>query len=261
MSRAARLVLILTSLAAPYSLVGAPARADNVDVLLVLAADVSRSINEGEFELQRKGYAAALADPRVLKAIASGPHQAIDLTYIEWSDALEQEVVVDWTRVDNGEDAAAVASTILQAPRSFLSRTAIGSAIDFSLQRLTVAKDTGDKRIIDVSGDGTSNSGEPVTEARDRAVAAGVTVNGLAIINTDAGPGFLMHTQPPGGLPEYYRQNVIGGPGAFLLQVENFGTFAEAIARKLISEIAQLPGTNNHLTLVDKAQKSPARPD
>ena len=84
-------------------------------------------------------------------------------------------------------------------------------------------------------------------------------MNGLAIINTDAGPGFMMHTQPPGGLPEYYRQNVIGGPGAFLLQVENFGTFAEAIARKLVSEIAGLPETNNPLILVERAQKSPAR--
>jgi hypothetical protein len=239
-SRAARLVLILASLA-PYLLAGAPARADSVDILLVLAADVSRSIDNGEFELQRKGYAAALADPRVLKAIASGPHQAIDLTYIEWSDAPEQQVVVDWTRVGNGEDAAAVAATILKAPRSFASRTAIGSAIAFSTQRLAAAKDSADRRIIDVSGDGTNNSGTPVTEARDQAVTAGVTINGLAIINTQAGPGFIMHTQPPGGLPEYYRQNVIGGPGAFLLQVENFDTFAEALARKLVSEIAALP--------------------
>jgi hypothetical protein len=248
-TRAPLVALILSALAA-----AAPARADNVDILLVLAADVSRSIDNDEFELQRKGYAAALADPRVLKAIVSGPHQAIDLTYIEWSDALEQQIVVDWTRIGNGEDAAAVAATILKAPRSFASRTAIGSAIDFSMQRLAAAKDRGDKRIIDISGDGTNNSGPPVTDARDQAVAASVTINGLAIINTQAGPGFLMHTQPPGGLPEYYRQNVIGGPGAFLLQVENFGTFAEAMARKLVSEIAGNPGDGYGRMLVRAAE-------
>ena len=252
MSRAARLAIILASLA-PY-LFAVPARADNVDILLVLAADVSRSIDAGEFELQRKGYAAALADPRVLKAITGGPHQAIDLAYIEWSDAAEQQVVIDWTRIGNGEDAAAVAASILKAPRSFASRTAIGSAITFSMQRFAAAPDGADRRIIDVSGDGTNNSGQPVPEARDQAVAAGVTVNGLAIINTQAGPGFLMHTQPPGGLPEYYRQNVIGGPGAFLLQVENFGTFAEAMARKLVSEIAFLPASGEGPLLAERAK-------
>ena len=251
MNRAAVVAAVLAALAA-----AAPARADNVDVLLVLAADVSRSIDDGEFELQRKGYAAALSDPRVLKAIASGGHQAIDLTYVEWSDQLEQQTVVDWTRIGNGEDAAAVAAAILKAPRSFASRTAIGSAIVFSLQRFAAARDIGDKRIIDVSGDGNNNAGLPVTEARDQAVAAGVTINGLAIINTQAGPGFLMHTQPLGGLPEYYRQNVIGGPGAFLLQVENFGTFAEAMARKLASEIAAVsPAPRRRILLVNNFQQ------
>jgi len=250
-NRAAVVAAVLAALAA-----AAPARADNVDVLLVLAADVSRSIDDGEFELQRKGYAAALSDPRVLKAIASGGHQAIDLTYVEWSDQLEQQTVVDWTRIGNGEDAAAVAAAILKAPRSFASRTAIGSAIVFSLQRFAAARDVGDKRIIDVSGDGNNNAGLPVTEARDQAVAAGVTINGLAIINTQAGPGFLMHTQPLGGLPEYYRQNVIGGPGAFLLQVENFGTFAEAMARKLASEIAAVsPAPRRRILLVNNFQQ------
>jgi hypothetical protein len=99
-----------------------------------------------------------------------------------------------------------------------------------------------DRRIIDISGDGTSNSGPPVTEARDQAVEKGITINGLAIINTQTRPGFTMHTQPPGGLPNYYKENVIGGPGAFLLVVENFETFADAITRKLVNEIAGAPG-------------------
>src|SRR5712692_5802994 len=216
-------------------------RAEGVDLLLVLAADVSRSIDEGEFNLQRKGYAAAMTDPHVLRAIVGGRNHAIAVTFIEWSGAADQNVVVDWSVVRDEEGAGAVAATMLSAPRSFLGRTSISAAIDFAMERLAAAPATGDKRIIDISGDGTSNSGRAVTEARDEAVAAGVTINGLAIINTQANPGYAFHTQPPGGLPKYYEENVIGGPGAFLLQVENFNTFAEAMTRKLVAEIAGLP--------------------
>jgi hypothetical protein len=214
------------------------ARADGVDLLLVLAADVSRSINDEEFALQRKGYAAALTDPKVLRAIAGGPHQTIALTFIEWSGATDQKVVVDWTVVHDEEDAGAIAAAILAAPRSFLSRTSISAAIDFSMERFAAGPGPTERRIIDISGDGTSNAGRLVTDARDDAVHQGVTINGLAIINTQINPGFALHTQPPGGLPNYYKENVIGGPGAFLLVVENFDTFAEAMTRKLISEIA-----------------------
>jgi hypothetical protein len=228
---------VLTALVA-----GTPARAENVDLLLVLAADVSRSIDDGEFNLQRKGYAAALSDPRVLHAITGGPNQSIALTFIEWSGSDEQKTVVDWSVVRDGEDAAVIAGQILAAPRSFLARTSISAAIDFSMERFAVAPATADRRVIDISGDGTSNAGRPITDARDEAIAKGVTINGLAIINTQASPGFTTHTQPPGGLPEYYRQNVIGGTGAFLLVVENFETFAEAMTRKLVSEIARVPG-------------------
>ena len=227
----------------------APAHAQLVDMLLVLAADVSRSIDEEEFNLQRKGYAAALSDQRVLRAITQGEHGAIAITYVEWSDTLDQQTVVDWTTIRDGEDAAAMAATILRAPRSFTSRTSISGAIYFAMGQFTSAKATADKRVLDISGDGTNNSGPPVTEARDQAVAAGITINGLAIINTKAGPGFTLHTQPPGGLPEYFRQNVIGGPGCFLLQVENFDTFADAITRKLVSEIAGLPGGGRSASL------------
>jgi hypothetical protein len=218
-----------------------PARADGVDMLLVLAADVSRSIDDGEFELQRKGYAAALADPRVLKAITEGPNKSIALTYVEWSGAGEQKTVVDWTAIHDGEDAGVIASAILAAPRSFLARTSISEAIDFAMAHLVSAPFAADRKVIDISGDGTNNSGRSVTDARDEAVAKGVTINGLAIINSKAGPGFFTHTQPPGGLPAYYKDNVIGGSGAFVLTVENFDTFSEAITRKLVSEIAGLP--------------------
>ncbi len=216
--------------------------ADTVDLLLVLAADVSRSIDEGEFDLQRKGYAAAITDPRVLRAITGGHNHAIAVSFIEWSGAADQNVVVDWTVVRDEEAAASVAATMLAAPRSFLGRTSIGAAIDFAMERFAAAPAISDKRIIDISGDGTSNAGRTVTEARDEAVAAGVTINGLAIINTQANPGYAFHTQPPGGLPKYFEENVIGGPGAFVLQVENFESFAEAITRKLLTEIALTPG-------------------
>jgi hypothetical protein len=230
--------LALAAVIAALFAAAMPARADGVDMLLVLAADVSRSIDDGEFELQRKGYAGALGDPRVLKAITGGPNQAIALSYVEWSGAGEQKTVVDWTTIHDGEDAAVVASAILAAPRSFLARTSISEAIDFSSAHLAVAPVAAERKVIDISGDGTSNSGRPVTDARDEALARGITINGLAIINTKAGPGFFTHTQPPGGLPSYYKENVIGGPGAFLLVVENFETFSEAMTRKLISEIA-----------------------
>src|SRR5918911_2922301 len=219
----------------------AVARAETVDLLLVLAADVSRSIDDVEFNLQRKGYAAAITDPRVLRAIAGGRNHAIAVTFIEWSGAADQNVVVDWTVVRDEEAAGGIAATMLAAPRSFLGRTSISAAIDYSLERIAAAPAQADKRIIDVSGDGTNNSGRPVTEARDQAIASGVTVNGLAIINTQANPGYAFHTQPPGGLPKYYEENVIGGSRAFLLQVENFDTFAEAITRKLVTEIAGAP--------------------
>jgi hypothetical protein len=244
MKTAAAIITLLAWLAGV-----AVARAETVDLLLVLAADVSRSIDDVEFNLQRKGYAAAITDPRVLRAISGGRNHAIAITFIEWSGAADQNVIVDWTVVRDEEAAGGIAATMLAAPRSFLGRTSISAAIDYALERFTVAPAQADKRIIDVSGDGTNNSGRPVTEARDQAIASGVTVNGLAIINTQANPGYAFHTQPPGGLPKYYEENVIGGPGAFLLQVENFDTFAEAMTRKLVTEIAGAPPAPDYAAL------------
>ena len=214
--------------------------AQNTDLLLVLAADVSRSIDEGEFDLQRKGYAAALSDPRVLAAIRGGATGTIAVCFVEWSGAGEQLVVVDWTIIHDDEDAGGLAATLLAAPRSFIGRTSISGAIDFAMERFASAKPHSNRRIIDISGDGTNNSGRPATEARDRALAEGVTINGLAIINDRPNPGYAFHTQPPGGLPEWYRQNVIGGPGAFLPVVEDFRSFADAMTNKLVSEIVDL---------------------
>jgi hypothetical protein len=215
----------------------AEARAAGVDLELILAADVSRSIDDGEFELQRKGYAAALTDPRVLTAIRGRSGAAIGVCFIEWSGEEDQQVVIDWTEIRDEEDAGTVATAILAAPRSFMGRTSISAAIDFAMAHFAKSKWQANRHIIDVSGDGTNNSGRPVTEARDQAIASGITINGLAIINDRPNLGYSAHTQPPGGLPLYYRQNVIGGPNAFLLVVQDFNSFADAMANKLAKEI------------------------
>jgi hypothetical protein len=217
------------------------ARAETVDLLLVLAADVSRSVDDVEFNLQRKGYAQAMTDPQVLRAIVGGRNHAIAVTFIEWSGAGEQNVVVDWAVVRDEEAAGGVAAAILAVPRSFAGRTSISGVIDFAMERFGAAPAAADKRIVDLSGDGTNNAGRDVTTARDDAVTAGVTINALAIINTQTNPGYAMHIQPPGGLPKYFEENVIGGPGAFMIQVHNFDTFAAAVTRKMVTEIAGAP--------------------
>lgn len=216
--------------------------AEPVDVALVLAADVSRSINDEEFELQRKGYAAAIVDPQVLKAIGAGEHRAIALSFVEWAGETEQKLVVDWTVIRDESSAKLFAAALLAAPRSFLGRTAIGSAIDYSMGVLSENQFEAARHLIDVSGDGTSNQGRAVTEARDAAVSAGTVINGLAIFNKRAAAmgGYLAaHTNPPGGIAKYYRDNVIGGPGSFAEQIDDFHSFGEAMIRKLVSEIAE----------------------
>ena len=233
---------IVATLAVAAALAPHPASAaDSVDVALVLAADVSRSINDDEFALQRRGYAEAIVNPRLLDAIKVGARAAIAVSYVEWAGEGEQKTVVDWTIIRNETDAAGFAAKLLAAPRSFLGRTAIGSAIDFSSSLIGECGCDTDRRVIDVSGDGTSNQGIPVTEARDTAVKAGLVVNGLAIFNKRAAAqgGYLaLHTNPPGGLLKYYRENVIGGAGSFALPIEGFDSFGEAMIHKLVSEIA-----------------------
>jgi hypothetical protein len=232
-------------LAAVILLLPGPAAAaeETVDLRLVLAADVSRSINPDEFRLQREGYAAALTDRRVLEAIQSGPNRSIAITYIEWSGYDEQSVLLDWTVLRDEGTTSEAAARILAAPRPFAGRTAIGEAIGFAAAAMERSAARSDRRAIDVSGDGTNNAGRAVGLARDAAVAQGIVINGLAIINEHPENVYVrQHVQPPEGLPEYYRQNVIGGPGSFLLVVDGFDTFAEAIVRKLISEIAGRDG-------------------
>ena len=148
-----------------------PAKAaEQVDLLIVLAADVSRSIDDQKFELERRGYAAALSDPRVLQAIAAGPNGRIAIAFVEWAGANSQKLLIDWTLVRDGNDTKLFVNRLLEAPRSFADRTAIGAGIDFARAQFARSPYASDRRVIDVSGDGTNNSGRDVRAASDDAV-------------------------------------------------------------------------------------------
>jgi hypothetical protein len=207
-----------------------------VDLQLILAADVSRSINDARFQLQREGYAAAIADPRVVRAMTGGRLKRIALGYCEWSSPSQQITLVDWTVIDGQETAEGFAGQLLLPPRPFAASTAIGEAIGYALREFDRCPFPSDRRTIDISGDGTNTNGLPADVARDRAVAAGITINGLAILSDMPSTWNPNHTHPPGGLDGWYRENVIGGPGAFLLSVMGFETFAFAMANKLSRE-------------------------
>jgi len=239
--RAARAVLTSLIIAGAAILPAMASAAEQVDLLLVLAADVSRSVDAGKFQLQRDGYAAAISDPRVLDAIRSGRKGRIGLTFIEWSGAGSQRVLIDWTTIADAESAKGFGDRLLEAPRSFADRTSISGAIEFAMNQLARAPYEAARRTIDVSGDGTNNAGGDVTIARDQALAQGVTINGLVILSETPLAWNPDHTNPPGGLENYYRSNVIGGPGAFVMAAQNFGSFGQAIVRKMIAEVARAP--------------------
>jgi hypothetical protein len=214
------------------------ATAETVDLQLVLAADVSRSVDDDEFALQRQGYASAFNDPRVLRAIRSGQYGKIAVCYVEWSGPGSMAVIADWTVLGDEESAAAFSETILAAQRPFANRTAIGAAIDFARAQFRRSSIDSERRVVDVSGDGTNTNGREPAPARDEAIAEGITINGLVILSPEPMPWNPHHTHPPGGLENYYRENVAGGPGTFVLVVEDFASFAHAIVNKLIREIA-----------------------
>jgi hypothetical protein len=216
--------------------------AEQVDLLLVLASDVSRSVDFAKFKLQRDGYAKAIADPNVIKAVTSGPHGRVAISFVEWAGPGQQKIVVDWTLIDGPAAAGQFADQVLKVPRSFSDRTSISGAIDFAVAQLERAPFQGARRTIDISGDGTNNAGAEVTATRDRALALGITINGLVILTESPQPWNAEHTNPPGGLEDYYRTNVIGGPGGFVLAAQDFSSFGEAIIKKLIAEVAMLPG-------------------
>ncbi len=223
-----------------------PARAaEAVDLLLVLASDVSRSVDAQKFQLQRDGYAAAITNPRVLDAIGSGPHGRIAVCFVEWSGAGAQKLVIDWTIVRNLDSANKFSAQLAEIPRSFADRTSISGAIDFAVSELGRAPFEATRHTIDVSGDGTNNSGRDVTLARDEALARGITINGLVILTERPLSWNAEHTNPAGGLDAYYRNNVVGGPGAFVMVAQDHNSFGQAIINKLIAEIAAVPAAQH----------------
>jgi hypothetical protein len=211
-----------------------------VDLMLVLASDVSRSVDHPKFLLQRDGYAAAISNPQVLDSIKSGPHGKIAICFVEWSGFGAQKVVIDWTAVDGAASARKLGDMIVEAPRSFADRTSISGGIDFAASQFARAPFEAPRRTIDVSGDGTNNAGRDVRVARDEALAQGITINGLVILSDRQVPWNAEHTNPPGGLEQYYRDNVMGGPGSFVMVAEDFQSFGRAIIKKMIAEIASL---------------------
>lgn len=213
--------------------------ADSVDLTLVLVSDVSRSIDDSEFKLEKEGYASAFTSKQVIEAIQGGNIGAIAVAYVEFASSFEVRTVLDWQVIHDMASAQAFVDKLVGAPRSFWGRTAISSGIDRAVQLLAESGFETQRRVIDVCGDGTNNAGRDVAEARDDAVGAGITINGLAIINDHPVSWTYAHVQPPGGLPNYYRQNVTGGPASFVLEVHDFHTFGEAMTRKLVTEIAE----------------------
>jgi len=222
-------------------LAGTPAHADDVDVALVLVTDVSRSIDDTEFKLEKDGYASAFTSRKVLEAIHSGPAGKIAVAYVEFASSFEVRTVLDWTLITDRASAEAFVEQLGAEPRSFWGRTAISAGVDHAVQLLAETGLNATRRVIDVCGDGTNNAGREAADARDDAVQAGITINGLAIINEHPASWTFAHVQPPGGLANYYRENVTGGPGSFVLEVHDFSSFGEAMIRKLVNEIASDP--------------------
>ena len=221
---------------------GAPlAAAEAVDIELVLAVDISRSISAEEAELQRQGYITALADPLVIKAVTSGDYGRIALTYVEWAGFDYYRTVVGWSVIDGHDSAVDFVTQLVVAPIVSAQRTSISAAIENSILLFDANDFQGVRRIIDISGDGANNYGRPVIEARNLAVAAGITVNGLPILRNWRGEAAAMedsNLDSVSDLDLYYQFCVIGGPGAFIIAAKDFNTFADAINRKLVLEIA-----------------------
>jgi len=208
-----------------------------VDLELILAVDVSRSVDEAEYDLQKTGYVRALTAPAVIRAIQTGEVGAIAIAFVEWSGVGQQKTVTDWTIIRDERDAQGFTKAILTAARSFAAYTSISGGIDHSIALFATNPFKGRRRVIDVSGDGANNQGRPVTQARDAAAAAGIIINGLPIINDRPNP--FGRLEPP--LEEYYVENVICGEGSFAIRADDFQSFANAVLAKLIKEIAMTP--------------------
>jgi hypothetical protein len=230
-------------------LLPSPGRAETeVDLALVIAVDISYSMDLEELALQREGFAEAFRTAIVHDAIRRGMLGRIAVAYVEWAGAYDQRVMVPWSVIDGPETAGAFAARVAAVPVRRAQRTSISGAIDFSVKLITESGFTAPRRVIDVSGDGANNQGRAVTVARDEALAKGITINGLPIMLKR--PGYL-------DLPEldvYYRDCVIGGQGAFMVPVRERDQLQQAIKTKIILEIA---GRQPASPLLHPAQAEP----
>ena len=231
MSRLTRRQALGCAGAAMAALWRGPALAQTpVDLQLALAVDASGSVDQRRFNLQKQGYVAAFQNPRVLAAIRSGPYQSIAVTMFQWTGPRLQSEVIPWMVIRDEASALDVSRAIDAVPRRiFGGGTSISGAIDFGVTRFARGELESDRKVIDISGDGANNGGRPVSRARDDAVALGFTINGLPILSIEP------------WLEEHYREEVIGGPGSFLVSAQDFESFGEAIVKKLIAEIANVP--------------------
>ena len=205
-----------------------------VDVELFLAVDLSRSMTPYEIEIQRRGYAEALASDAVWAAIDSGLIGQIAVTYVEWAGEYAQRVIVPWTLIDSREDARGVAHVIHTGPGDGMRRTSISGALLYAADSIERNSFHGLRRVIDISGDGPNNQGRPVTRARDHVLEKGIIINGLPLMTRDE----MSRVWDIPDLDEYYRRCVIGGPGAFVIPVLDWAQFADAVKRKLVLEIS-----------------------
>ena len=201
-----------------------------VDLQLVLAVDVSGSVSDERFKLQKQGYAEAFRNWRVQEAIRSGPAQAIAVTMTQWTGPSQQAQVVPWMVISDEASMLAFAEAVDRTTRQLYGGgTSISGAIDHAMTLFPDSGSKGGRQVINVSGDGANNRGRPAAEARDDAIRDGATINGLPILALEP------------GLDQYYQSNVIGGPNAFMIVTEAYETFAEAVLKKLVTEIAEAP--------------------
>jgi uncharacterized protein DUF1194 len=221
-----------------------------VDVELILAVDVSYSMDMDELAIQREGYAQAIISKEFLQALKAGPNGKIAVTYFEWAASSDQKIIIPWRLIDGPETADAVAAEIMKTPIRRASRTSISGAINFAVPLFDEDPYRGLRRVIDISGDGPNNNGAPVTTARDAALEKGIVINGLPIMVKE--PSYS--TMDIDNLDQYYEDCVIGGPGSFVVTIKEREKFKEAIRTKLLMEVA---GRTPERRVVPVAEKEP----
>jgi hypothetical protein len=220
----------------------------SVDIELVLAVDVSYSMDMDELAIQREGYAQAIVSKEFLQALKTGPNGKISVTYFEWAASSDQKIIIPWRVIDGPETADAVANEIMKTPIRRASRTSISGAINFAMPLFDENPYRGLRRVIDISGDGPNNNGTPVTGARDAALEKGITINGLPIMVKE--PSYS--TMDIDNLDFYYEDCVIGGPGSFVVSIKDRDKFKEAIRTKLLLEVAGRTPERRIVPVTDK---------